>query len=227
MRGTRVILFHLLAHDEVTFPFERMTRFEGLEEMGRLTADPLALKEAYLAEVSRFRNRLRRVCLQNRIDLVETDTSTSIGVVLAAYLAIPFALWPAFIGSHETFFHTVPVSLFLFIPVFLTFGRDREGLLDSMGRTMLGVLFFVFCIAHLGLLVHETQEGLPQLFGILVLAAELPQRLLWRSHAERALSTRLAPPALLHNYANQYTNGLPQSRAASRMYARQETINLW
>lgn len=86
-RGHEVILFHILAHDEVVFPFERMTRFEGLELGGRLTADPLALKEAYLAEVARFRNKLRRVCLQNRIDLIETDTSKSIGVVLSAYLA--------------------------------------------------------------------------------------------------------------------------------------------
>jgi predicted CDP-diglyceride synthetase/phosphatidate cytidylyltransferase len=100
--------------------------------------------------------------------------------VLVAYLAIPFALWPAFIGSHETFFHTVPVSLFLFIPVFLTFGRDREGLLDSMGRTMLGVLFFVFCAAHLGLLVHQEPWGLLEFFGILVLTTELPQRLFGR-----------------------------------------------
>jgi predicted CDP-diglyceride synthetase/phosphatidate cytidylyltransferase len=100
--------------------------------------------------------------------------------VLAAYLAIPLALWPAFIGSHETFFATVPVSLFLFIPVFLSFGRAQEGLLDSMGRTLLGVLFFVFCAAHLGLLVHQEPWGLLELFGLLVLTTELPQRLFGR-----------------------------------------------
>ena len=86
-RGHEVILFHVLAHDEVTFPFERMTRFEGLEGLPRVTADPLALRTAYLAEVERFRRTLRRVCLQNRIDLVEIDTADSLGVVLAAYLA--------------------------------------------------------------------------------------------------------------------------------------------
>ncbi len=69
------MLFHVLAHDEVHFPFERLTRFEGLEEVRRLTADPLALRTAYLAEVERFRKTLRRVCRQNRIDLVEVDTA--------------------------------------------------------------------------------------------------------------------------------------------------------
>ncbi len=86
-RGHEVIVFHVLAHDEVTFPFERMTRFEGLEATGRLVADPLALKEAYLEEVEQFRRTLRRVCLQNRIDLVEMDNRTSLGVALSAYLA--------------------------------------------------------------------------------------------------------------------------------------------
>lgn len=100
--------------------------------------------------------------------------------IMAAYLAIPLVLWPAFTGAHETFFATVPISLFLFVPVFLCFGRTQEGLLDSMGRTLLGVLFFIFCAGHLGLLVHEQPSGLLELFGILVIATELPQRLFGR-----------------------------------------------
>jgi predicted CDP-diglyceride synthetase/phosphatidate cytidylyltransferase len=100
--------------------------------------------------------------------------------VLATYLSIPFALWPAFTGSHDAFLATVPVALFLFIPVFLSIGSSQEGLLDSMGRTLLGVLFFVFCVAHLGLLVHQEPAGLLELFGVLVLASELPQRLFGR-----------------------------------------------
>lgn len=97
--------------------------------------------------------------------------------ILASYLAIPFALWPAFAGHHDTFLATIPVALFLFIPVFLAIGRVEAGLLDSMGRTLLGVLFFVFCLAHLGLISRQAHSGLLELFGILVLASELPQRL--------------------------------------------------
>jgi len=101
--------------------------------------------------------------------------------ILAAYLSIPFALWPAYLGSKDMFLATVPVTLFLLVPVFLSTGADGEGLLDAMGRTLLGVLLFVFCLAHLGLLVHEPSSGLPELFGLLVLASELPQRLFGRS----------------------------------------------
>jgi phosphatidate cytidylyltransferase len=97
--------------------------------------------------------------------------------VLAAYLAIPIALWPAYVGSREGFLATVPVALFLFIPVFLALGPAQEGMLDSMGRTLLGVVFFVFCTAHIGLLVNLPNPELPELFGVLVLGAELPRRL--------------------------------------------------
>jgi len=86
-RGHEVLLFHVLAHDEVTFPFQRLTRFEGMEGLGRVTADPVALRDAYLAQVAAFKRRLRRVCLANRIDLVSLDTSEPLGPVLSAYLA--------------------------------------------------------------------------------------------------------------------------------------------
>ncbi|MFM8980004.1 MAG: DUF58 domain-containing protein [Planctomycetia bacterium] len=86
-RGHDVLLFHVLAHDEVAFPFTRMTRFEGLEDAGRLVADPVSLRAAYLAELDGFRHMLRRACHANRIDLVELDTSQQLSVVLAAYLA--------------------------------------------------------------------------------------------------------------------------------------------
>jgi len=100
--------------------------------------------------------------------------------ILASYLAIPFALWPAYVGSQDLFLAVVPVALFLFIPVFLAIGPPESGMLDSMGRTLLGVLLFVFCMAHLGLLSHHELTGVLELFGILVLAAELPQRLAGR-----------------------------------------------
>ncbi len=100
--------------------------------------------------------------------------------ILASYLSIPFALWPAFIGSEGLFLAIVPVTLFLVIPVFLAIGPPQQGMLDSMGRTLLGVLLFVFCLAHLGLLAHYELVGVLELFGILVLAAELPQRLAGR-----------------------------------------------
>jgi phosphatidate cytidylyltransferase len=116
--------------------------------------------------------------------------------ILAAYLSIPFALWPAYLGSKDMFLAMVPVTLFLLVPVFLSTGAEDEGLLDAMGRTLLGVLLFVFCLAHLGLLVHRPSNGLPQLFGVLVLAAELPQRVFGRRQTLALVLSGLASTAV-------------------------------
>lgn len=97
-------------------------------------------------------------------------------LVLLAYAAIPLTLWPVYLGRVELFFDVVPVTLFLVFPAILSVGSDHSGLLDSMGRGMLGVLFFLYCGAYLGLMAHRPEGTLP-LFGILVLAAELPQRM--------------------------------------------------
>ena len=65
-----VVLFHLLDTDERTFPFERMTRFEGLEEMPRVMADPAALRTQYLKELEGFTRAIKRGCLGNAADFV-------------------------------------------------------------------------------------------------------------------------------------------------------------
>ncbi|NIM01117.1 MAG: hypothetical protein GTN89_09415 [Acidobacteria bacterium] len=102
--------------------------------------------------------------------------------ILVSYLAIPLILWPAFIGAAKLFQAVVPVVLFLIVPVFLVYGTTERGLLGSMGRMLLGVIFFVFCIGHLALFAGPAHQGLLELFGVLVLASELPQRLAARPH---------------------------------------------
>ena len=81
-----VILFHLLDHDERTFPFERMTRFEGMEEMPRVMADPAALRTAYLKELDGFTRAMHHGCLGNRTDFVSLDTRSRLDVALTSYL---------------------------------------------------------------------------------------------------------------------------------------------
>jgi uncharacterized protein (DUF58 family) len=82
-----VILFHVLDADEVRFPFERMTLFEGLEELPHIVADPRAIRRAYLQEMKDFIAEVRKICLQNTVDYVELHTDMTLDVVLAQYLA--------------------------------------------------------------------------------------------------------------------------------------------
>jgi len=82
-----VIVFHVLDEAELTFPFERMTRFEGLEALGELIVNPRALREGYLRELESFQKRIRRGCTANRIDYVPLSTATPLDVALSSYLA--------------------------------------------------------------------------------------------------------------------------------------------
>jgi uncharacterized protein (DUF58 family) len=82
-----VIVFHVLDEMELDFPFERMTRFKGLEEMGDLIVNPRSLREGYLAEIGRFRRLIQRGCTANRIDYVLMSTATPLDVALSSYLA--------------------------------------------------------------------------------------------------------------------------------------------
>jgi len=86
-RGHDVVVFHILDKDEVEFPFERMTMFEGLEDMPELLVDPRGLRDAYLKEIGDFQDEIRKGCLRNRIDYVKVINSQELGVVLSSYLA--------------------------------------------------------------------------------------------------------------------------------------------
>ena len=82
-----VIVFHVFDETELTFPFERMTRFVGLEDLGHLVVNPRSIRDGYLREVSRFRRQIERACTANRIDYVLIDTATPLDVALSRYLA--------------------------------------------------------------------------------------------------------------------------------------------
>ena len=86
-RGHDVVVFHVLDRDEVEFPFERMTMFEGLEQMPELLVDPRSLREAYLQEIDGFQERIRKGCLGQKIDYVRLVDDQPLDVVLSSYLA--------------------------------------------------------------------------------------------------------------------------------------------
>ena len=82
-----VIVFHVLDEYELTFPFERMTLFEGLEEYPKLLIDPRSLRKAYLEEVNKFCEEMRKGCVRQMIDYVRISTDQDLDVELTKYLA--------------------------------------------------------------------------------------------------------------------------------------------
>jgi len=99
--------------------------------------------------------------------------------IFVAFISIPLALWPTWAGSFGLLSAATVIGLFLLIPVLLSVVPRQPGLLDALGRVLLGVLVFVFCAAHFGLMTRLPAGSL-ELFGITALLADLPQRLTGR-----------------------------------------------
>lgn len=89
--GQEIIVFNILDEYEVKFPFDRMTKFEGLEEYSPLVVDPRALRRAYLNTLNQFVTILRRGCLKERIDYKQITTDQTLDVALGTYLATRLA----------------------------------------------------------------------------------------------------------------------------------------
>lgn len=82
-----VMVLHILDQDELEFPFQGTTMFQGLEDMGRLTIEPRALRDAYRQEVQSFCQEVKRKCIASRIDYKRISTADHLDAALCAFLA--------------------------------------------------------------------------------------------------------------------------------------------
>ncbi len=83
-----ILVFQIWDRDELEFPFKSWTQFECLERDGiKHLLDPVMLREAYLANLEKFRDELTRGCRRHKIDLVPFCTDQPYAEALAAYLS--------------------------------------------------------------------------------------------------------------------------------------------
>jgi uncharacterized protein (DUF58 family) len=70
-----VILLQLLDPAELEFPFDRTTLFQGLEARPAVLTEPRGVRQAYLAELHEFLERIQAGCrsLQVEYELLRTD----------------------------------------------------------------------------------------------------------------------------------------------------------
>src|SRR3954465_13559666 len=86
-RGIDVIVFHVLDHDEIEFPFERPTRFQDLETDEEIMAVPGAVRAHYLQEIGALIERYRRDLGAHGIDYQLLDTNRPLELALLSYLS--------------------------------------------------------------------------------------------------------------------------------------------
>ena len=87
-RKHEVIAFQVLDPMEIDFPFEDVTLFKGLEEMGELLTEPQSLRKGYLAELESFTGQLKRVCRAMHIDFTRMNSAQSLDTALSSFLAV-------------------------------------------------------------------------------------------------------------------------------------------
>lgn len=86
-RRHEVVVFHILDDDEVNFPFDDLTKFEGLELEPEILVDPRGIRQEYLQQFNAFCTELDRGCREVNVDLVRMVTSENPADALSRYIA--------------------------------------------------------------------------------------------------------------------------------------------
>ena len=86
-KGTDVIVFHVLDHAELTFPFKHASRFRDLESDEEVLAVPSVVREHYLSEMRGLIELYTRELKSANIDYCVLDTSEPLEFGLLSYLS--------------------------------------------------------------------------------------------------------------------------------------------
>jgi len=86
-KGNDIIVFHIMDHFELTFPFEDMAQFEDMETRKKLHVIPEYLRSQYLVILNEHMERIRKELSGVRIDYCLMDTSKPLDAGLFTYLA--------------------------------------------------------------------------------------------------------------------------------------------
>ena len=84
--GHDIILFHILDHAEVHFPFEGICELRDPETEEIIKVDAPGFRSEYLEELEKFRDALAAKSMQSGIDYVPVDTSMQFDKALIEYL---------------------------------------------------------------------------------------------------------------------------------------------
>lgn len=81
-----VVLFQVMAHDELDFHFDGMVKFVGLESPENYLTQPEDIRRGYLTALAQHNDGLQEICQRNRVERVLADTSRDMGEILVDYL---------------------------------------------------------------------------------------------------------------------------------------------
>ncbi len=81
-----VIVVQVMDEAELSFPYDRLTRFKDMEGAGRLVANPKNLRARYLERITSFLDAIKTSCFERGISYSLGNTREPYDQFLAAYL---------------------------------------------------------------------------------------------------------------------------------------------
>jgi uncharacterized protein (DUF58 family) len=81
-----VIVFQVLDDAELTFPYDRLTRFKDMEGAGKVVVNPKSLRSRYLARMQSFLDGIKAVCFERGVSYNLANTKEPYDQFLASYL---------------------------------------------------------------------------------------------------------------------------------------------
>lgn len=87
-KNHELVVFHLMAEEEITFPFDKFDDFKCLEIEGRrLNIDPSTIRASYLDRVQAHLKSIELSCGQMEADYVPINTKTPVPEALFSYFS--------------------------------------------------------------------------------------------------------------------------------------------
>ncbi|NDC63684.1 MAG: DUF58 domain-containing protein [Planctomycetia bacterium] len=86
-RGHDLVLLHVMDDDELDFPFDGPTRFEGLELPAHVACNPRSLRAGYLAALEEFLEDVRKRAAAVRCDYSLIRTGEPVDAALVKFLS--------------------------------------------------------------------------------------------------------------------------------------------
>ncbi|MCA9038745.1 MAG: DUF58 domain-containing protein [Planctomycetaceae bacterium] len=88
LRGHEILIFQTVAPEELSFRFDKMSKFECLEEENLiLDVDPQAVRKGYLKRLNEFQEQLQQRCVELGCEYFQLNTGDELGTVLSQYLS--------------------------------------------------------------------------------------------------------------------------------------------
>jgi len=84
--GNELIVFHILAYEEIAFPFRRFSQFEDMETRQKVLIQPEYLKKEYARKMEEHLQSLRKVCDKLKVHYLQLETSTPFDEALSKFM---------------------------------------------------------------------------------------------------------------------------------------------